>query len=294
MRRGDHALMVEAYPADPDLLTTITQGDYADGALRLWWLGQAGFALRYGETLLLIDPYLSDSLAEKYRGKPLAHERMHPAPVVPEQLHGCAWYLCTHAHTDHMDPATIESVLQAGAPSFLIPRAERERGIERGIPVERLHTIRAGESRPLSDGIMVEAIAAAHERLETDAEGNHRFLGYIISAGDLRIYHSGDCVPYPGLDELLATRAIDLALLPINGRDPQRLAAGIPGNFTLGEAIDLCAVAGIGHLFGHHFELFSFNTIERSHADNILRRYAGPLSWTLPRLGTTYILRAGS
>lgn len=293
MQRGHHALIIEASPAGPDLLTTITQRGRADGALRLWWLGQAGFALRYGETLLLIDPYLSDSLAEKYRGKPLAHERLHPVPVAPARLRGCAWYLCTHAHTDHMDSATIQGVLQASAPSFLIPRAERERGRERGIPAGRLHTINAGESRPLSDGIAVEAIAAAHERLETDAEGNHRFLGYIISAGGLRIYHSGDCVPYPGLDELLATEEIDLALLPINGRDPQRLAAGIPGNFTLGEAIDLCAVAGIGHLLGHHFELFSFNTVERSHAENILRRYAGSLCWTLPRLGTTYALRAG-
>jgi L-ascorbate metabolism protein UlaG (beta-lactamase superfamily) len=34
----------------------------------------------------LIDPYLSDSLAKKYRGKTFAHERMMPVPVAPEAL----------------------------------------------------------------------------------------------------------------------------------------------------------------------------------------------------------------
>ena len=34
----------------------------------LYWLGQAGFVLDIGAHRLLIDPYLSDSLAAKYAG----------------------------------------------------------------------------------------------------------------------------------------------------------------------------------------------------------------------------------
>ncbi len=33
--------------------------------LALGWLGQAGFVLRIGEAVVLVDPYLSDHLAEK-------------------------------------------------------------------------------------------------------------------------------------------------------------------------------------------------------------------------------------
>ena len=33
-----------------------------------WWLGQAGFAIRHSRGTLLVDPYLSDSLAVKYAG----------------------------------------------------------------------------------------------------------------------------------------------------------------------------------------------------------------------------------
>lgn len=57
-----------------------------DVRLRLRWLGQAGFLIETREVRILIDPYLSDSLAEKYRGKPYPHRRMVPAPAAPEAL----------------------------------------------------------------------------------------------------------------------------------------------------------------------------------------------------------------
>ena len=84
---------------------------------------------------------------------------MMPIPVAPEELSDCNWYLCTHGHTDHMDPGTIRGILQATSPNFLIPRAEMDRGRERGIPAGKAHGINAGETLGLSDDITVEAIA---------------------------------------------------------------------------------------------------------------------------------------
>lgn len=45
---------------------------------------------------------------------------------------------------------------------------------------------------------------AAHESLERTPEGWHRFLGYVIEAGDVRVYHSGDTVFFDGLAEEVA------------------------------------------------------------------------------------------
>jgi L-ascorbate metabolism protein UlaG (beta-lactamase superfamily) len=286
-----NAIRIDATQTSPNLAVAIGAIPPADHAVRFWWLGQAGFALRHGSTLLLVDPYLSDSLAEKYRNSEFKHLRMMPAPVAPEQLDGCTWYLCTHGHTDHMDPGTIRGVLQAATPAFLLPRAELARGRERGMPVERMHGINAGETLQLTTDISVEAIAAAHEELEVDAAGNYKFLGYEISAGGLRLYHSGDCVPYPGLEPYLAQRQIDVAFLPINGRDAFRLSKGVPGNFTLAEAISLCQTAGISYLVGHHWGMFDFNTIDPEAAAAILRQDAGPLNWLLPEIGVTYTIQ---
>ena len=70
----------------------------------LHWLGQAGFWIDTGAHRILIDPYLSDSLARKYAGQANDHRRMMPVPVVPEALPRPDVVLVTHAHTDHMDP----------------------------------------------------------------------------------------------------------------------------------------------------------------------------------------------
>lgn len=71
------------------------------------WLGQAGFWIDTGAHRILIDPYLSDSLARKYAGQANDHRRMMPAPIAPEALPRPDVVLVTHAHTDHMDPETL-------------------------------------------------------------------------------------------------------------------------------------------------------------------------------------------
>jgi L-ascorbate metabolism protein UlaG (beta-lactamase superfamily) len=91
--------------------------------------------------------------------------------------------------------------------------------------------------------------------------------------------------------EQLAEKQIDVALLPINGRDEVRLSRGVPGNFTVTEAIALCKAAAIGHMVGHHWGMFDFNTIEKSIAETILRHEAGSLDWWLPEIGMTYAIR---
>ena len=45
------------------------------------WLGQAGFLFRASKCRLLIDPYLSDHLAAKYRGTEFTHQRLMAAPL---------------------------------------------------------------------------------------------------------------------------------------------------------------------------------------------------------------------
>ena len=52
----------------------------------LYWLGQAGFLIDTGSKRLLIDPYLSDSLAEKYRDRGFSHERMIAPPIAIADL----------------------------------------------------------------------------------------------------------------------------------------------------------------------------------------------------------------
>jgi len=261
------------------------------GTVALAWLGQAGFALRTAEALLLIDPYLSDSLAVKYRGREFPHLRMMPPPVEPNALTAVDWVLCTHGHGDHMDPGTLPAIAAASPRCrFLVPRAEIGRAEQLGLPGARTFGLDARERQPLDGRIEALAVAAAHETIETDDRGHCRYLGFVLRVGPLAIYHSGDTVPYDGLAENLASQRIELALLPVNGRDEHRRSRGVLGNMTLDEGAELCRTAGIPRMLAHHFGMFDFNTVA---ADELSRQAAGlpaPPRCIVPDVNTAYEL----
>lgn len=258
----------------------------------LYWLGQAGFVIDHGGTRLVIDPYLSDSLAEKYRGKTYPHERMMPAPVSVEGLGPVDLVLCTHHHTDHMDPQTLAPLAAANpAARFVVPEAARGEAEKRaGVGGQRLVLMDAGRTAsPLSD-VAVSAVRAAHETVETDADGHSRYLGYVIAFGDIRIFHSGDTVAFPGFADEVATHRPALALLPVNGRSETLAANGVPGNLSLDEAVDTCAAAGIPAMIAHHYGMFSFNTVAPEEIDRKAAAAGASVSLTRARTQVEYRL----
>ncbi|XTZ14093.1 MBL fold metallo-hydrolase [Micromonospora echinospora] len=240
--------------------------------LRARWLGQAGFWLTAtgsdGDAHLLVDPYLSDSLARKYAGTTFPHVRMLPAPVAPADLPPLRAVLCSHAHTDHMDPDTL-TPLMAAQPDLRLacPRAVLDEAQRRSrATLSRIDALADGDRIDYGP-FTVTAVPAAHEERVRDGNGDDHFLGYVVEAGGVRVYHSGDCAPWEGQAERLATLAVDVALLPVNGRDAHRLAHGVPGNFDFAEAVDLCARAGIDTLVPHHWGMFAFNTVDPASFD---------------------------
>ncbi|MBO6638790.1 MAG: MBL fold metallo-hydrolase [Roseitalea sp.] len=237
--------------------------------VQLHWLGQAGFVIDGGRRRVVIDPYLSHSLAIKYRGRPFPHTRMMPAPVAPDDVGHVDLVLATHAHTDHLDPGTLPALMSANPGALLlVPAAIDTVAIARsGIGSNRLIGVDAGDVREPVAGLRITATRAAHETMQRDAAGRHLFLGYAIALGDVTIFHSGDTVPYEGQIEEVAALKADLALLPVNGRDAERAAQGVPGNLHLAEAADLAAGAGIPAVIAHHFDMFAFNTVPRAKID---------------------------
>jgi L-ascorbate metabolism protein UlaG (beta-lactamase superfamily) len=79
----------------------------------------------------------------------------------------------------------------------------------------------------------------------------------VVSAGPFRLYHSGDTVLFPGMAERLRPFACDIALLPINGRAPERR---VSGNLDGLEAARLARAIGAGCVVPCHHEMFAFNT----------------------------------
>jgi L-ascorbate metabolism protein UlaG (beta-lactamase superfamily) len=251
--------MIEPKNSDDALLAEIRAAD-AGGGCALWWLGQSGFLLKHAAGHLLFDPYLSESLTKKYAATDKPHVRMTQRPIDPARLDMIDVVTSTHAHTDHFDPETLIPLKQAN-PSLrlVLPEANRSAAIQRlGTSGDWLIGVNDGETIEVR-GFTFHPVPAAHETLDRDEHGRSKFLGYVVRFGDppITVYHSGDCVPFEGQAELLAPFRIDIALLPINGRRPERRVAG---NFWGREAAELAGAIGAKLAVPCHFEMFEFNT----------------------------------
>src|SRR5438128_11005653 len=81
--------------------------DLAPGTIALWWLGQAGFAVRAGGLVLLLDPFLAR----------MAGRVLEPA-FDPADAIGVSVVICSHEHSDHLGLAPLPAIARAppGAP----------------------------------------------------------------------------------------------------------------------------------------------------------------------------------
>lgn len=228
--------------------------------LNLWRLGQSGFLVQWQGHHLLIDPYLSDSLTKKYADTEKPHLRITERVVAPEELDFIEVVTSSHNHTDHLDGETLIPLLEANPTlKVIVPAANLDFAANRlQVQPERLTSIRTGGDSVSVGPFTFHAVPSAHESLETNENGDHKFIGYIIEVGGRTIYHSGDCCLYDGLEERLQKWEIDLALLPINGRDPAR---GVAGNFSGEEAAKLGVEIGTGLVIPCHYEMFEFNSV---------------------------------
>lgn len=246
--------MIEPVLKDAALLADMKAGSRDDGHFRLWWLGQSGFALQWQGRYLLLDPYLSDSLTKKYAGTDKPHVRMTARAVDPAALDFIDAVTSSHNHTDHLDAETLGPLLRVNKGMILIAPAANCRfvserlGIDPSIPVG-LEIGQASQAGPFR----IEAVPAAHEELGPE------FVGYVIRFGPWTIYHSGDTLLYEGMVERLRPCKIDVALLPINGRVPERRVAG---NLSASESSQLGRAIAARTVIPCHYEMFEFNTAD--------------------------------
>jgi L-ascorbate metabolism protein UlaG (beta-lactamase superfamily) len=232
------------------------------GQLALWALGQSGYLVKGGDTLIAIDPYLSDALEPAGYGSNRALARLVPIVADPTALSSLAAVLCTHEHADHCDPATLRPMLAASPQARVFASYKAAAKLaDTGVAQERIAIPPVGVSVPVADKLSLAAIPAAHYEQEPDALGNPAYLGFLLEFNGVRLYHSGDTVVYPGLIERLRATPIDLACLPINGRDWFREQGGLVGNLDYREAAELAAAIGARVLLPNHNDLFRGNRI---------------------------------
>jgi L-ascorbate metabolism protein UlaG (beta-lactamase superfamily) len=222
---------------------------------RLTWLGQAGFRIEAGGVTFAVDPWVSE------------HElRLAETPAVELAADRIDWVLITHEHLDHLDLPFLPEVLERSPDAKVVLPASIVPLVEGVVDEARTVGVLPGDSLDLG-GVNVRVVPAFHGVTMEDAYGDGsslgsgpRFVGYVIG-GESRLYHAGDTIVTDALLSALLPLEIEVALLPINGRDAEREARDIVGNMNASEAVDLVLELGAPTLIPYHWDGFHGNTV---------------------------------
>ena len=222
---------------------------------RITWLGQAGFRIDLGKTVFVVDPWVSEH-----------EDRITPSPTLELAADGVDAVLVTHEHLDHLDLPFLPLLLERSPRARVVLPAAIAGHVEDVVPESQRVLVEPGDVVDLN-GVEIRVTPAFHGVSPEDAYsdgsavgGRPRFVGYVLG-GERRIYHAGDTIVTNELVHALESLGIELALLPINGRDAEREARGIIGNMDAGEAVELALRIGGDTLVPYHWDAVAGNTV---------------------------------
>ena len=230
-------------------------------------LGQVGYRLNIGNTIIYIDPYLSNSVQEK-EDPDIA--RLVPAPMKAEEISDADYVLITHAHRDHCDEDTLLPLSEASSKAIFVgPQPVCNKLSKMGIGENRIVCVNSEpvELKPAS--IKIHVVPAAHPEVKVNDVGKGwQCVGYVIEANGKRIYHAGDTsLRAEVIDSLKAIGPIDTAMIPVNEQNYMRDKQGIIGNMTVREAFYLGEQIGVKTFIPTHWDMFAQNQVYKQEID---------------------------
>ncbi|MFF2018288.1 MBL fold metallo-hydrolase [Paenibacillus sp. NPDC058177] len=231
------------------IIQEVNETEVPYGTLAVWFLGQESVIIKGDGLTVYIDPYVSEN-----------PHRTYPAPIGPEDITNADICLITHDHLDHLDTGSIPSIVKNNADvRFMAPAVCAAPLHELGVQEDQLLTANPENWIELGPKLKVLPVTASHEQLDRDSEGLPHYVGYILQLNGVTLYHAGDTVLFPELIETVSRQTIDLAMLPINGRDYFRNQRDIAGNMDYREAVEFAAVAGFETVIPLHYDIFAGN-----------------------------------
>ena len=207
--------------------------------MNVTWITQAGLVFENEKMTVMVDPYLSNSVAETLDP---AKERRIPVDESIFDIHPDV-IIITHEHLDHLDPDTLKRFLcRGGKPiTVLAPDNAYLKLLELG-GKEHNYVLLAPHSVWSEGGLTFYAIKAEHS--------DRTAAGYIIDDGKATFYISGDTLyNYEVIDDVieLCEDGVDYAFLPING---------VGNNMNARDAADFACEIGARCAVPIHYGLF--------------------------------------
>ncbi len=187
--------------------------------MKITWMGQAGLYIEADGKKIMIDPYLSDSVA-KINPKNTRRVPVDKAflKIVPDII------VCTHDHLDHNDPETLSHYLSSGDREITVLAPGTAWSSIRGLGGPHNYVCFERHSEWTEGAIRLIAVHAEHSAPKA--------IGVVIEAEGKRLYITGDTLYNTEIfADVLPLGKLDAVFLPING---------VGNNMNMADAARFC------------------------------------------------------
>ena len=172
--------------------------------MRVTWLGQAGLLFETENKIIIVDPYLSDSV-EKIEPQ---NKRRVPVDksffdIKPDII------VLTHNHLDHTDPDTLKHFITQSSNMLVLASGNAWNTVRARFGGNNNYVMFNRHSEWTEGNVKFTAVKAEHS--------DENAIGFVMEAEGKKYYVTGDTLYNKNIFSDLP-EGIDYVFLPINGR----------------------------------------------------------------------------
>lgn len=216
--------------------------------MKVTWLGGSGLLFENNGVKVLVDPYLSDSLATSGKTRLIPIDEQY-FDIIPDVI------IITHSHPGHMDLDTLKKYLLRDK-CITVLAAESAYAEIVKLGGNNNYVLLSPHSVWNEKGITFYSVKAEHS--------DRCAIGVILDDQDMTYYVTGDTLyNFDVIDDCLdlAPDGVDYVFLPINGRD---------NNMNARDAADFAYEIGAKRAVPVHYGLFDSVCVDDFDFDDAL------------------------
>jgi L-ascorbate metabolism protein UlaG (beta-lactamase superfamily) len=207
----------QRYPAGPIPMLTPATAEQTAAGLHITWYGHASVLVEIDGARVLCDPVWSERVSPLRFAGP---RRLHEPPVPLESLPKIDAIVISHDHYDHLDMATVRTLVRTQTAPFLVPLGIGAHLERWQVPADRIIELDWDEHADVA-GLRLTATPAQHFSGRTLTRNDTLWTSWVIAGPAHRVFYSGDSGYFDGYAKIGERHGpFDAALIQIGAYDP--------------------------------------------------------------------------